>query len=78
MVTWSIVAETLPAFVDGLWITLLLLVISCASGFVPWVPLAMARAYARPAPMWLFAYVFRGAPLLVQLYMIYCGPAQFE
>ena len=81
MINWSIVAETLPAFVDGLWITLLLLAISCASGFALSVPLAMARASSRPAlraPVWLFTYVIRGTPLLVQLFMIYYGLAQFD
>jgi arginine/ornithine transport system permease protein len=76
----EIVAETLPAFFDGLRMTLILLVISLAAGLVLSVPLAMARASSRPwlwGPVWLFTYVIRGTPLLVQLFMIYYGLAQF-
>lgn len=77
---WTIVAETLPAFVDGLRVTLILLAVSLASGFALSVPLAMARASSRVwlwGPVWLFTYVIRGTPLLVQLFMIYYGLAQF-
>ena len=45
------------------------------------MPLAVARVSARPVfsrPVWLFTYVFRGTPLLVQLFVVYYGLAQFE
>ena len=51
-----------------------------ASGFVLSVPLAVARVSARPwlsRPVWVFTYVFRGTPLLVQLFVVYYGFAQF-
>lgn len=81
MIDWTIVAETAPAFWGGLQITLLLLVISVASGFVLSVPLAVMRASPRRAlwmPVWLFTYVIRGTPLLVQLFIIYYGVPQFD
>lgn len=81
MINWQIVAETAPAFWGGLQITLVLLVISVASGFVLSVPLAMARASHNRAlwmPVWLFTYVIRGTPLLVQLFIIYYGVPQFD
>jgi arginine/ornithine transport system permease protein len=81
MIDWGIVAETAPAFWGGLQITLLLLVISVASGFVLSVPLACLRASPRRAlwmPVWLFTYVIRGTPLLVQLFIIYYGVPQFD
>ncbi len=80
MIDLGIVEENLPAFAEGLRITLILLVISCAAGFVLSVPLAMARASRRPwvwGPVWLFTYVIRGTPLLVQLFILYYGLAQF-
>jgi arginine/ornithine transport system permease protein len=81
VIDWEIVRETLPAFIDGVQITLLLLVIAVASGFVLSVPLAVARASRNrwvSGPVWLFTYVIRGTPLLVQLFIIYYGLPQFE
>jgi octopine/nopaline transport system permease protein len=49
-------------------------------GLVGALPLAVARVSARPwlrRPVWLFTYVFRGTPLLVQLFVIYYGLASF-
>lgn len=81
MMDWDVVAGSLPDFVQGLKVCLLLLVISVATGFVLSVPLAVARVSQRrwlSWPVWLFTYVFRGTPLLVQLFVIYYGLAQFE
>lgn len=79
-IDWPVILGALPAFFDGLRITLLLLVISIASGLVLSVPLALARVSRRPllwGPVWLFTYVIRGTPLLVQLFVIYYGLSQF-
>lgn len=81
MIDFSIIAETWPQFLKGLQVTLLLLIIACASGFVLSVPLAVARVSPRrwlSGPVWLFTYVLRGTPLLVQMFMVYHGLAQFE
>jgi arginine/ornithine transport system permease protein len=81
VINWEIVRETLPAFIGGVQITLLLLVISVVSGFVLSVPLAVARASRNrwvSGPVWFFTYVIRGTPLLVQLFIIYYGLPQFE
>lgn len=81
MIDFSIIAETWPQFLKGLQVTLLLLVIACGSGFVLSVPLAVARVSPRrwlSGPVWLFTYVLRGTPLLVQMFMVYHGLAQFE
>lgn len=80
MISWSIIGETLPAFVDGAKITLLLLLLTCTSGLLLSVPLAMARASLSPiawGPVWAFTYVIRGTPLLIQLFVLYYGLAQF-
>jgi arginine/ornithine transport system permease protein len=81
MIDWTIVRETFPAFLAGMQITLLLLVISTASGLILSIPLSVARASNNPwlrTPVWLFTYVIRGTPLLVQLFVIYYGLPQFD
>ncbi len=81
MIDWQVIQDSLPAFGQGVMVCLLLLVISLATGFVLSVPLAMARVSARgwlSKPVWLFTYLFRGTPLLVQLFVVYYGFAQFE
>ena len=81
MIDWSVVSGALPDFFRGLQITLLLLALSLASGFVLSIPLAMARVSRNrwlSAPVWFYTYVIRGTPLLVQLFMLYFGLAQFE
>lgn len=80
-IDWPLIAASIPAFVNGLKITLILLVISLASGLVLSVPLAVARVSRKAwlsKPVWFFTYVIRGTPLLVQLFMVYYGLAQFE
>lgn len=60
----------------GLAITLWLLVVSIALGFLCAVPLAVARVSRNPwvsRPVWFYTYVFRGTPLYVQLLMCYTG-----
>lgn len=78
---WKIVLDSLPQYVGGIRTTLVLLTISLASSFVMSIPLAMARISPRAwlsRPVWFFTYVLRGTPLLVQLFIVYHGLAQFE
>jgi len=80
-VDWTIVVDSLPQYVGGIRTTLVLLAISLSSSFVLAVPLAIARVSARRwiwMPIWFYTYVLRGTPLLVQLFLIYHGLAQFE
>ncbi|RXZ45628.1 ABC transporter permease [Crenobacter cavernae] len=61
---------------SGLAMTLWLLVISIAIGFVLSVPLAVARVSKNPylrGPVWFYTYVFRGTPLYIQLLIFYSG-----
>ncbi|MCE2657336.1 MAG: ABC transporter permease [Rubrivivax sp.] len=77
----DVILESLPAFADGLWVCLKLLVISLATGLLVSVPLAIARVSSQrwlAWPVWLFTYVIRGTPLLVQVFIVYYGLAQFE
>ena len=81
MLDWPVIQQHLPAFAHGIGVCLLLLAISVGTGFVLSVPLAIARVSRSPwlwRPVWLFTYVIRGTPLLVQLFVVYYGFAQFE
>ena len=78
---WKVILDSLPLYLAGIRTTLVLLVISLASSFLLAIPLAIARVSANPwlsKPVWLYTYVLRGTPLLVQLFIIYHGLAQFE
>jgi len=78
---WTVIAGSLPDFAQGLKVCLLLLALSVGTGFALAVPLSVARVSRRPwlsRPVWLFTYVVRGTPLLVQLFLVYYGFAQFE
>lgn len=81
MFDWPVVLAALPDFFRGLRVTLILLAIALATGFVLSIPLAMARVSQNKwlsTPIFLFTYVIRGTPLLVQMFMVYHGLAQFE
>jgi arginine/ornithine transport system permease protein len=74
------IAQNLPLYGAGVLTTLKLLVIALAVGLVAAVPLAVLRTRPQPwarGPVWLFTYAIRGTPLLVQLFLIYYGLAQF-
>jgi arginine/ornithine transport system permease protein len=78
---WGIIAQSLPLYLAGAWVTLKLLALALALGMAAALPLAMLRSLSNPwlsKPVWLFTYVIRGTPLLVQLFLLYYGLAQFE
>lgn len=69
-------ARSCTRFFDGLFVTLELLTAACAIGFV--LPIALVLARLSPSrwlsiPAYMFMYVFRGTPLLVQLFVFYFG-----
>lgn len=77
----SFVVETLAALVRGVPLTLELAASSLALGFCLALLLTLARRSGVKPLAWLVqAYVFvvRGSPLLVQIYLVYYGPGQFE
>jgi arginine/ornithine transport system permease protein len=78
---WEVIRNSVPDFAHGLRVCLTLLVLSVGTGFFLSIPLAVARVSANPwlaRPVWFFTYVMRGTPLLVQMFLIYYGLAQFE
>lgn len=78
---YTVIYENLPLYFSGVLVTLKLLAISLAVGLLVAVPLALMRVSKQPMvnfPAWLYTYVIRGTPMLVQLFLIYYGLAQFD
>lgn len=65
---------TLMQYWEGMVTTVQLVFLSLIIGLVLAVPLAILRTARNPlvcTPVWAYTYVFRGTPLLIQLYIIY-------
>ncbi len=76
-----IIAQYWPFFLEGVLTTVWLVSLSLLIGGVMAIPLAIAQAYEIPflgRLSAIYSYAFRGTPLLVQMYIIYYGLAQFE
>lgn len=76
-----LILENWRLFWNGLQNTILLLTVSLVAGGLLAVPLAIVRATRIPVLnqiAFLYIYVVRGTPLLVQLYVIYYGFSQFD
>jgi len=91
MIDFAQMADALPAFFgqgdsalsagDGLLLTLELLAMSLIAGMVLALPLALLLESGKLYLAWpvrVYSYVFRGTPMLVQLFILYYGLAQFE
>ncbi len=77
----EVIVANLPLYVQGLWVTVQLVALALVTGLLLAVPLAILAASANPAVQFLpkaYIYVMRGTPLLVQMYVIYFGLAQFD
>ena len=73
--------DSLPLYAAGAGTTLQLLALALAIGLVVALPLSVLRSLPSGwawRPVWLFTYVVRGTPLLVQLFLLYYGLAQFD
>jgi octopine/nopaline transport system permease protein len=71
--------DTMQRLLAGLPLTLELASVSVAAGVVLAVLLALLRVSSKPGEMFVraYVYVFRGSPLLVQIFLIYYGLGQF-
>ncbi|MBL8706851.1 MAG: ABC transporter permease [Rhodospirillales bacterium] len=72
--------QTLEKLVAGLPLLFQLVSISLAAGFVLAVPVALMRLSPVPPLRWIassYVFLFRGTPLLVQIFLIYYGLSQF-
>jgi His/Glu/Gln/Arg/opine family amino acid ABC transporter permease subunit len=77
----SPITGNLDRYFWGTVLTLELTAISCVIGLLLAVPLGIGRLSKNPLirwPIFTFMYVFRGSPLLVQLFLIYYGSGQFR
>lgn len=75
------ITQSLPLYFSGTLVTVELLAAALAAGLACAIPFAVLRNSTSAwisRPVWLFTYAIRGTPLLVQLFLIYYGLAQFE
>ena len=77
----NLIVEAVPMMLMGIGITLKLLVVSGILGFLLAVGLLLMRISGKwylNFPAQVYIYVFRGTPILVQIFIIYYGLPQFE
>ncbi|MCY1264058.1 Octopine transport system permease protein OccM [compost metagenome] len=81
MTDLELIIKWLPRMLQGVGLTLELLAIAVVAGLALALPLGIARAsrhwYVRALP-YAYIFFFRGTPLLLQLFIVYYGLAQFE
>src|SRR5690606_32876714 len=78
---FALMWESLPRLLGGLVLTLELVGLSLLLGFFVAVGVALMRLSSNPALSgfaYAYVFVFRGTPLLVQIFLIYYGLGQFE
>ncbi len=78
---FMVILDHWDLFLTGIWNTLTLVVLALVIGGAISLPLAVIRARKTAIAnqiVFVYVYVFRGTPLLVQLYLIYYGMGQFE
>ena len=78
---FSVIVNNFGLYASGLLTTVELVTASLVAGLILAVPLAIAHSSRNPfvrAPVWVYVYVFRGTPLLIQVFLIYYGLSQFE
>ncbi|EKF9159202.1 ABC transporter permease [Vibrio cholerae] len=77
---FSLIIDSLPIYLSGLWTTVWLVSLSLVIGLLCAIPLAIARNSKQKwfsLLAWGYIYFLRGTPLLVQLYLIYYGMDQW-
>ncbi|NTH65928.1 ABC transporter permease [Agrobacterium rhizogenes] len=77
----NLIFESIGVLAGGVLLTLALTLLSLTIGFVVSVPLSFLRASSNrflSGSVLIYTYVFRGTPLLVQLFLIYYGLGQLE
>ncbi len=68
--------QLFPKLIEGMWVTILLLIFSGIIGNALALPVALARVSHNPLlwmPSYFYILVMRGTPLLVQIYLLYYG-----
>lgn len=80
MLDLSIIVDAVPRMLGGIGVTFSLLVISAAIGLLLAICLLLMRISGKWYLSWpaqAYVYVFRGTPILVQIFIIYYGLPQF-
>lgn len=78
---FQLMVDSIPALLKGMSMTAQLVALALALGLCLAVPLALARTSKNPAlwmPAYGFIFIFRGTPLLVQIFLVYYGLGQSE
>ena len=78
---YNVIIENIPLYLNGLWVTIQLVMIALVTGFgiaVPLALMAVSKKILLRYPAKAYIYFFRGTPLLVQMFMLYHGMGQFE
>ena len=78
---YNVILNNLPLYLNGLLVTIQLVLIALVSGFGLAVPLALMAVSKNSFlryPAKSYIYFFRGTPLLVQMFLLYYGMGQFE
>ena len=73
---YNVIWDSMPLYLSGLLETLKLLGISLFFGLLVAIPLGLMRVSKSSwvnFPAWLYTYVIRGTPMLVQLFLIFYG-----
>jgi len=81
MIHWELFERFGPRMAGGFAVTLELALGSVALALLLSVPASLGRVYASKtisAALFAYTYVFRGTPLLAQLFLVYYGSAQFQ
>lgn len=77
----QLILESIPKMLGGIGVTLQLLFLASLLGLGLGVILLLMRISGRwyfSLPAFVYAYFFRGTPILVQIFVIYHGLPQFE
>ncbi|MGX5221181.1 ABC transporter permease [Pseudomonas segetis] len=78
---WEVIIKWLPRLAEGAVLTLELVAIAVIAGLILAIPMGIARSsknlLVRGLP-YGYIFFFRGTPLLVQLFLVYYGLAQFD
>ncbi|MDZ3836366.1 MAG: ABC transporter permease [Rhodospirillales bacterium] len=77
----DVIVANLPKLAQGAALTLELVALSLIAGAAIALPLALMRVSERGwlrLPAYAYIFVFRGTPLLVQIFLVYYGLGQFE
>jgi len=80
-INFSLIIESLPEMLMGFGITLKLLFVSGILGLILAIILLLMRLSGKFFLDWtaqVYIYVFRGTPILVQIFIIYYGLPQFD